>query len=59
MDLLQVLLAGALAAVVVWLFRPGIAAALQKSREAKSDWPSVLIPLALVVAFVVLLIMLV
>lgn len=59
MDWLQIILGGALAVAIVFLFRPGINEALKKSREAKSDWPAVVIPIVLVVLFVVLLIMMV
>jgi hypothetical protein len=48
----EIILVGALAVLLVFLFRPGIKAALERSRNAKKDWPSVLIPLALVVVFV-------
>jgi hypothetical protein len=54
----EVLLAGLLALLVILWFRPGIKAALERSRQAEKDWPSVLIPLALVVIFVILLIFL-
>jgi hypothetical protein len=51
----EIILVGALAVLLVFLFRPGIKAALERSRNAKKDWPSVLIPLGLVVAFVLFL----
>lgn len=59
MDWLQILLGGALAVAVVFLFRPGINEALRKSRETKADWPAVVIPVVLVLLFVVLLILMV
>jgi len=44
--------------VVLW-FRPGIKAAFQERRKAShEEWMSVLIPIALVAAFVTLLIVL-
>ena len=52
----EILLGGLAALLVVLWFRPGIKAALERSRTAKKDWPAALIPLALVVLFVLLLI---
>lgn len=51
----EILLAGLVAVLVIFLFRPGIKAALAQSRTAQKDWKGVLIPLALVVLFVILL----
>ncbi|MDZ7754333.1 MAG: hypothetical protein U5S82_22495 [Gammaproteobacteria bacterium] len=49
---------GAVAILALFLFMPGLKAAMQKSREAENkDWAGALIPIALVAAFVVLLIM--
>jgi len=58
-DWLQILLGGALAVALIFLFRPGIGAALEKSRHSKADWPAVLIPVVLVLLFVVVLVMMV
>ncbi len=55
----EMLLAGLIAVLLIFLFRPGIKAALEHSRQAPKDWPGVLLPLALVVLFVLLLITLV
>lgn len=55
----EMILLGALAVLLIFWFRPGIKAALERSREAEKDWKAVLIPLALVVLFVILLISLV
>ena len=45
--------------VVLW-FRPGIKAIWKRSQEAENkDWGSLLLPIGLVVAFVVLLILMV
>jgi hypothetical protein len=44
--------------VIFWL-KPGIKAAIEKSRQAKSDWPSLLVPMALVSLFVIFLMMMV
>ncbi len=56
LELWEQLALGAIAIGVIFLFRPGIKAALQQSREAEKDWKGVLIPIALVVLFVMLLI---
>lgn len=56
---LGAILAGLIAVLVIFWFRPGIKATLEQSRQAPKDWPSALIPLALVVLFVILLIALV
>lgn len=50
------LLLGVMALLIIFWFRPGIKAAMQRSREAKSDWPAALIPLGMVVIFVIFLI---
>jgi hypothetical protein len=50
------LLMGAVAILVIFWMSPGIKAALEKSKTAKSDWPGLLIPLVLVVLFVLFLI---
>lgn len=55
----EILLGGLMAALVILWFRPGIKAAIERSRTAKKDWPAVLIPLGLVVLFVLLLIQMV
>ena len=49
-------LLGALALLMIFWMKPGIKAALEKSKTAKADWPGLLIPLALVVLFVLFLI---
>ena len=49
------LLAGIIALLVIFWFRPGIKATLERSRKAPKDWPALLLPLAAVVAFVLLL----
>lgn len=53
---LEAILAGLIAVLVIFWFRPGIKATLEQSRQAPKDWPSALIPLALVALFVILLI---
>ncbi len=56
MELWQQILLGALALLVVFWFRPGIKAMLERSKEAPKDWTGALIPIGLVVLFVFLLI---
>jgi len=52
----QVLL-GMAAFILVFLFWPGVKAAMERSKAAENpDWKGALIPLAMVVLFVVLLI---
>ena len=55
----EILLGGMVAVLLILWFRPGIKAAIERSRTAKKDWPAVLIPLGLVVLFVLLLIQMV
>jgi len=53
------LLIGALLVLLILWFRPGIKAAFKERRQAsQAEWMGALIPIALVAAFVVLLIML-
>ena len=47
---------GAMAILLLFWFQPGIKAALARSKQAESDWPSLLAPLGLVVLFVLFLI---
>ncbi|ESS72658.1 hypothetical protein MGMO_52c00120 [Methyloglobulus morosus KoM1] len=49
-------LLGAFAILLIFWMKPGIKAALEKSKTAQSDWPGLLIPIALVVLFVFFLI---
>lgn len=59
MELWEQLLVGALGLGVFFLFRPGIKAAMEQSRQAENkDWKGALVPIGLVVAFVILLILL-
>lgn len=50
------LILGALALLVLFWLQPGIKAAVARSKQTPSDWPSVLLPLSLVVLFVLFLI---
>jgi len=52
----EILLGGVAALLLILWFRPGIKAAMERSKTAKKDWPAVLIPIGLVVLFVILLI---
>jgi hypothetical protein len=49
-------LLGALALLVIFWMKPGIKAAMEKSKAAKADWSGLLIPLTLVVLFIMFLI---
>jgi len=54
----QILL-GMAAVVLVFLFWPGVKAAMQKSKEAENpDWQGALLPIGIVILFVILLIIL-
>lgn len=59
MGLLEAILLGVLAVLVIFWFRPGIRTALEESKKAEKDWASALIPIGLVVLFVIFLIALV
>ncbi len=50
------ILLGALAIFLIFWFRPGIKATMERSKKAEKDWTGALIPLGLVVLFVILLI---
>ncbi len=51
------LLLGVLALVVILWFSPGIKSLLRQSQDTPKDWPAVLAPLVLVIAFVIMLIL--
>lgn len=56
----QVLLFGAAALLIIFIFKPGIKTAFQQSKEAENkDWMGLLLPIGVVVLFVLLLISLV
>lgn len=57
MALWEQLALGAVALLVIFWFRPGIKAALQKSEQAEKDWPGLLLPIAAVILFVIFLTM--
>ncbi len=53
----QLLLFGAIALLVIFIFRPGLKQAFKYSSEAENkDWFGLLLPIGLVVLFVLLLI---
>jgi hypothetical protein len=57
MALWEQILLGVLALLVLFWVRPGVRAALEKSRDAEDkDWRGALLPVAVVVLFVLLLI---
>jgi hypothetical protein len=52
----ELLILGGLVILLLFLFRPGLKQAFKQSQEAeKKDWMAALIPLAIVAAFVILL----
>lgn len=53
----EMVLLGAIALLVIFWFRPGIKASLERSQQAEKDWPAVLVPIGFVVVFVIFLIM--
>jgi len=56
----EMLLAGALIVLVLMWWRPGMKQIWKESQEAENkDWQGILIPIAVVVLFVILLIMMV
>jgi hypothetical protein len=56
---IEAILGGLIAVLVIFWFRGGIKATMEQSRNAPKDWQGALIPLAGVVLFVILLIMMV
>lgn len=56
MSIWQVLLIGGIAALVLFMFGPGVRRTLEESRNAPKDWPAVILPLGLVILFVLFLI---
>lgn len=50
------LILGALALLLLLWMTPGVKAAVARSQQIPPDWPSVLLPLALVAMFVLFLI---
>lgn len=54
--LLEIILGGLIAVLVIFFFRGGIKATLEQSRKAPKDWAGALLPIGAVVLFVILLI---
>jgi len=56
---LELIVIGAVALIVIFLFVPGLKRLSEESRNAEKDWPGLLLPIAGVVVFVVVLILIV
>jgi len=56
MSILENLVLGAFVILLLLWMKPGIKAAMARSRDAPSDWKSVIVPIGLVVMFVLFLI---
>jgi hypothetical protein len=52
----EMIVLSALAVLMVFWLRPGIKAAMARSKQVSADWQSVVVPLGLVVMFVLFLI---
>jgi len=50
------LILGALALLLLFWMQPGLKAAMARSKQTPSDWPSLVLPLGIVVMFVLFLI---
>jgi drug/metabolite transporter (DMT)-like permease len=55
-ELWEKLLIGVLVVGVIFLFRPGIKATWERSKQAKKDWAGFLLPIGAMVLFIILLI---
>ena len=55
----EALMLGGMVLLLIFWFRPGIKASMERSRNAEKDWPALLWPIGVVVLFVILLIMMV
>lgn len=55
----EALILGGMVLLLIFWFRPGIKASMERSRNAEKDWPALLWPIGMVVLFVILLIMMV
>ncbi len=56
MSALESLVLGALAVLLLFWMQPGIKAAMQKSRQAPTDWRGLILPMGFVIMFVLFLI---
>lgn len=52
----EALLLGLLGLALIFWMKPGIKATLEQSRNAKSDWMGLLVPIGFVIMFVIFLI---
>ena len=60
MELWEAILAGVLVLIVLYFFGPGAKRAIEKAPEAGAgDWKAVVLPIALVAAFVALMILMI
>ena len=59
MSNIELIVLGALVVLLLFWTRPGLKAALARSRQAPADWQSLVLPLGLVVLFVLFLILMV
>lgn len=50
------LLLGLLALLILFWMRPGVKAAIERSKNSPSDWPGLIVPLLAVAMFVLFLI---
>ena len=55
----EALMLGGMVLLLIFWFRPGIKASMERSQNAEKDWPALLWPVGMVVLFVILLIMMV
>ena len=56
---IEMVVLGALVALLLFWMRPGVKAALARSKQTQADWQSVIVPIGFVVLFVLFLIMMV
>ncbi len=56
---LELIVLGAVAVIVLFLFVPGLKRLQQQSQEAEKDWAGVLIPMGGVVLFVIVLLLII
>lgn len=56
MSTMESIVLGALAILLLFWMQPGIKAAMMRSKQATADWPSLIVPISMVVIFVLFLI---
>jgi hypothetical protein len=59
MSTVESIVLGALAILLLFWMQPGIKAAMTRSKQATADWPSLIVPIGMVVIFVLFLIVMV